>query len=85
MQGNMDLVKRRIDMEAIVTPEISASVGVAAAFAINPVVGAAVFAASKVLGPLWSKISVLRYHISGPLDKPEIDEVMRKPRETYNK
>ncbi|MCK0555341.1 AsmA2 domain-containing protein YhdP [Pantoea ananatis] len=85
MQGNMDLVKRRIDMEAIVTPEISASVGVATAFAINPVVGAAVFAASKVLGPLWSKISVLRYHLSGPLDKPEIDEVMRKPRETYNK
>ena len=85
MQGNMDLVKRRIDMEAIVTPEISASVGVATAFAINPVVGAAVFAASKVLGPLWSKISVLRYHISGPLDKPKIDEVMRKPRETYNK
>ncbi|WP_394515192.1 AsmA2 domain-containing protein YhdP [Pantoea sp. SGAir0215] len=85
MQGNMDLVKRRIDMEAIVTPEISASVGVATAFAINPVVGAAVFAASKVLGPLWSKISVLRYHISGPLDRPKIDEVMRKPRETYNK
>lgn len=85
MQGNMDLVKRRIDMEAIVTPEISASVGVATAFAINPVVGAAVFAASKVLGPLWSKISVLRYHISGPLDKPKIDEVMRKPRETYKK
>jgi uncharacterized protein YhdP len=85
MQGNLDLVKRQIDMEAVVAPEISASVGVATAFAINPVVGAAVFAASKVLAPLWNRISLLRYHISGPLDKPEINEVLRKPRETDNK
>ena len=81
MQGKLDLVQRRIDMEAVVAPEISASVGVATAFVINPVVGAAVFAASKVLGPLWNKISLLRYHISGPLDKPQINEVLRKPRE----
>lgn len=81
MKGKMDLVKKQIDMEAVVAPEISATVGVAAAFAVNPVIGAAVFAASKVLAPLWNKISVLRYHISGPIDKPEIDEVLRKPRE----
>lgn len=81
MKGKMDLVQRQINMEAVVAPEISATVGVAAAFAVNPVVGAAVFAASKVLGPLWNKISVLRYHISGPIDKPQIDEVLRKPRE----
>ncbi len=81
MQGKVDLVKRNIDMEAVVAPEISASVGVVTAFVINPVVGAAVFAASKVLGPLWNKISLLRYHIDGPLDKPQINEVLRKPRE----
>lgn len=85
MKGNIDLVKRQIDMEAVVAPEISASVGVATAFVINPVVGAAVFAASKVLAPLWNKISLLRYHISGPLDKPEINEVLRKPREDDKK
>ncbi|WP_312042198.1 AsmA2 domain-containing protein YhdP [Erwinia sp.] len=81
MQGKIDLARRQIDMEAVVAPEISATVGVAAAFAVNPVIGAAVFAASKALAPLWNKISVLRYHISGPLDKPKIDEVLRKPRE----
>lgn len=85
MKGKMDLVKRQIDMEAVVAPEISTTVGVATAFAVNPVIGAAVFAASKVLGPLWSKISVLRYHISGPIDKPQIDEVLRKPREISEK
>lgn len=84
MQGKVDLVRRQIDMEAVVAPEISATVGVATAFAINPVVGAAVFAASKALAPLWNKISVLRYHISGPVDKPVINEVLRAPRETTN-
>ena len=32
------------------------------------------------LGPLWSKVSILRYHISGPLDDPQINEVLRQPR-----
>jgi len=68
-------------MEAVVAPEISATVGVATAFAINPLAGAAVFAASKVLAPLWNKISVIRYHISGSLDQPKIQEVLRQPRQ----
>ncbi|MCT4710056.1 AsmA2 domain-containing protein YhdP [Enterobacteriaceae bacterium H11S18] len=80
MKGSVDLVRRQLNMEAVVAPEISATVGVATAFVINPIVGAAVFAASKVLGPLWSKISVLRYHISGPIDDPKINEVLRQPR-----
>ncbi|HEY0211729.1 AsmA2 domain-containing protein YhdP [Acerihabitans sp.] len=80
MSGQVDLNAQRIDMEAVIAPEISATVGVAAAFAINPVVGAAVFAASKVLAPLWNKISVIRYHITGSLDEPKIEEVLRQPR-----
>ncbi|MDY0971243.1 AsmA2 domain-containing protein YhdP [Siccibacter turicensis] len=82
MKGNINLVRRELDMEAVVAPEISATVGVAAAFAVNPIVGAAVFAASRVLGPLWSKVSILRYHITGPVDKPQINEVLRQPRDT---
>ncbi|ATA25651.1 TIGR02099 family protein [Brenneria goodwinii] len=79
MKGNVDLVNRQIDMEAVIAPEISATVGVATAFVINPVVGAAVFAASKVLAPLWNKISLIRYQISGSLDQPKIQEVLREP------
>ncbi|TKI06879.1 AsmA2 domain-containing protein YhdP [Martelella alba] len=81
MSGQVDLNAQKIDMEAVIAPEISATVGVATAFAINPVVGAAVFAASKVLAPLWNKISVIRYHISGSLDQPKIQEVLRQPRQ----
>lgn len=82
LNGDIDLVKRQINVEAVITPEISATVGVATAFVINPFAGAAVFAASKVLGPLWSKISVIRYRVSGSLDEPKIDEVLRQLKET---
>ena len=81
MSGQIDLARRRIDMEAVVAPAISATVGVATAFVVNPIVGAAVFAASQVLGPLWSKISLIRYHIGGDLDQPKINEVLRKAKE----
>lgn len=68
MRGQINLARNRIDMEAVVAPAISAAVGVATAFVLNPIVGAAVFAASQVLGRLWSKICLIRYHISGDLD-----------------
>lgn len=81
MSGEIDLVSRQIDMQAVIAPEISATVGVATAFVINPIVGAAVFAASKALAPLWNKISLIRYNITGSLDHPSIHEVLRKPKE----
>ncbi len=80
MKGRVDFVRRELNLDATVTPAVSATVGVATAFAVNPIIGAAVFAASQVLSPLWNKISVLRYHISGPIDKPQINEVLRQPR-----
>ena len=80
MTGKIDLPQHQINMEAVIAPEISATVGVGVAFAVNPVVGVAVFAASQVLAPLWHKISVLRYHIHGSIENPEIHEVLRTPR-----
>ncbi|WP_291969421.1 AsmA2 domain-containing protein YhdP [Candidatus Symbiopectobacterium sp.] len=78
MKGSVDLANRQIAMEAVIAPEISATVGVATAFVVNPVIGAAVFAASKVLAPLWNKISLIRYQIHGSLDQPTIKEVLRE-------
>ncbi|MDE9429300.1 AsmA2 domain-containing protein YhdP [Xenorhabdus bovienii] len=80
-EGQTDLVRRQINMGLVITPEISTTVGVATAFAVNPVAGAAVFAATKVLGPLWSKISVIRYRLTGSLEQPKIDEVLRQLKE----
>ncbi|MDX7988613.1 AsmA2 domain-containing protein [Xenorhabdus sp. 12] len=80
-KGSVDLVHRQINMDLVITPEISTTVGVATAFAVNPVVGAAVFAATKALGPLWRKISVIRYRLTGSLEQPKIDEVLRQLKE----
>lgn len=80
LRGEVDLPRRQLNMEAIVAPELSTTVSVATAFAVNPIIGAAVFAASKALGPIWSKISILRYSITGPMDKPRVNEVLREPR-----
>ncbi|HGJ5897609.1 AsmA2 domain-containing protein YhdP [Arsenophonus apicola] len=81
IHGKINLVRRDMNLEAIITPEISATVGVATAFAVNPLAGAAVFAATRVLGPLWSKISVIRYRITGSLEQPKIDETLRQLKE----
>ncbi|MDC9605514.1 AsmA2 domain-containing protein YhdP [Xenorhabdus griffiniae] len=79
--GRTDLVHRQINMALVITPEISTTVGVATAFAVNPVAGAAIFAATKALRPLWSKISVIRYRLTGSLEQPKIDEVIRQLKE----
>lgn len=77
--GKVNFVNQQLDLEAVIAPEISATVGVATAFVINPVVGVAVFAASKVLAPLWNKISLIRYQIDGTIAEPRINEILRKP------
>ncbi|MGK2959734.1 MAG: AsmA2 domain-containing protein YhdP [Candidatus Malihini olakiniferum] len=78
MKGSVDLANLQIAIEAVIAPEISATVGVATAFVVNPVIGAAVFAASKALAPLWNKISMIRYQIHGSLGQPTIKEVLRE-------
>lgn len=78
LSGTLDLVQRRVDMEAVIAPELSTTVGVATAFVVNPVIGAAVFAATKVLSPLWSRISLIRYQISGSLEEPQVKETLRQ-------
>ncbi|EIC86706.1 AsmA2 domain-containing protein YhdP [Serratia sp. M24T3] len=78
INGNVNLVSQRLDLEAVIAPEISATVGVATAFVINPIVGAAVFAASQALAPLWNKISLIRYQIDGTIEQPTIHEILRQ-------
>ncbi len=79
MEGYVDLVQRQINIKIIVAPDISATVGVATAFVtMNPAVGAAAFAATRVLAPIWNKISLIRYLIIGSLDQPQIHEVLRQ-------
>ncbi|XOD70321.1 MAG: AsmA2 domain-containing protein YhdP [Sodalis sp. (in: enterobacteria)] len=73
--GNLNFNHQLIDMEFIIAPEISAPFGVATAFVINPMAGAAVFAASKALAPLWNKLALIRCRINGRFDELQIQKV----------
>ncbi|MGL5729417.1 MAG: AsmA-like C-terminal region-containing protein, partial [Plesiomonas sp.] len=77
LKGSVNLVQRSMNMDALIAPELGAGLSVAAAFVVNPVAGIALFTASQVLSPLWSKISLLRYHIGGSVDNPVIKETQR--------
>lgn len=46
-----------------------------------PLAGAALFSATRVLGPLCSKMSVIRYRTTGSLEQPKIDETLRQLKE----
>ncbi|MFP3014658.1 MAG: YhdP family protein [Arsenophonus sp.] len=81
INGKINLVHRNMNLEAIIIPEISTTVGVATALAVNPLAGAAAFAATKVLGKLWNKISLIRYRITGNPEKLKIYETLRKLKE----
>ncbi|MFP3019316.1 MAG: YhdP family protein [Arsenophonus sp.] len=76
IHGKINLIHRNINLEAIIFPEISTTVGIATAFLVNPITGAAVFAATRMLKPLWNKISLIRYLITGTLEKPKINEAL---------
>ncbi|UDG79727.1 AsmA2 domain-containing protein YhdP [Candidatus Steffania adelgidicola] len=80
MMGNLDFTQHLVDIEALIAPKISITLGMATACVINPAMGAAAFAASRVLAPLWNKLSLISYHISGNWAKPKIEEVLRQPR-----
>lgn len=77
LRGDMNLYRRTINMDAVIAPELGAGLSVATAFMVNPVAGLAVFAASQALSPLWSKLSLLRYHIEGNMDNPQVQETQR--------
>ncbi|WP_225639394.1 YhdP family protein [Candidatus Profftia sp. (ex Adelges kitamiensis)] len=76
MKGLVNFVTRHINMRAVISPDISGTIGVATALIINPIMGAIVFTVSKVLAPLWHKISLVCYTITGSLERPVINKVL---------
>lgn len=73
IQGRTGLVKKDYDLKAVVEPQVSGSLPLAAAVAIgSPAVGAVVWVADKLLSGQVNAISVREYHITGAWDNPTI-------------
>ena len=72
IKGRIGLAAKNYDLRMLITPYITSSVPVVAAFAGGPVVGAAAFVAQKVLGNVVGKITSNMYHVTGSWDSPNI-------------
>ena len=76
--GKIDLVADHIDFDASFTPKFTNSISLATAFAVTPVTGVYVLAASKLLEPMIDVVTRIHFKIEGPLDDPKVDEVGRE-------
>lgn len=76
--GTVDLGKQLIDYEVTFSPQLTGGFGVATAFAITPITGVVVLAATTLLQPFFDAITEVSYGIHGPLMSPAITELGRK-------
>ena len=73
ISGTVDFPAERQTLDAHVEPHLSESVAIAAgAVLLNPLVGAAAFAAQKVLQDPFGKLFSYDYHITGTFAEPQI-------------
>lgn len=72
IKGRIGLAAKNYDLRMLITPYITSSVPVVAAFAGGPVIGAAAFVAQKVLGNVVGKITSHMYQVTGSWDSPNI-------------
>lgn len=77
-EGEINLKSKQIDYQVTFSPQITSGFGVATAFAVTPVTGVVVLAASKILQPVFDAITEVNYTIHGPLLSPDIKETSRK-------
>jgi uncharacterized protein (TIGR02099 family) len=76
LTGELDLATRMLDGELVVTLPVSKNLPWAAAYAAvvaNPLAGAGVFVAERLLRDAIDKYSSARYRISGTVDDPEVE------------
>ncbi len=76
--GNIDLPNQRLDYRLNFTPHFANGVSLATAFAVTPVTGIYVLAASQILSPVIDVFTSIQFHISGPIDQPQVVEIGRE-------
>lgn len=79
-RGSVNTLTRQIDQRLRVDIPVSSAVPVVAGFLAGPVVGGALVAADLLLDKQLSRLTSVRYHVTGPWDNLRIDdEALVKP------
>ncbi len=76
MGGDINLMTRKIDLQAVVVPNLDVSgAAIAAGIAVNPIVGIGAFLTQWLLRSPLAKAMTVQYQVSGDWDEPRITEV----------
>lgn len=76
--GSVNLVEQQLDYHLSFTPHLTGSMPLMAAFAVTPVTGLYVLAASTILSPFIEVITRVNFHVTGPLGDPHVVEEGRE-------
>lgn len=79
INGRIGLSQKDYDFTLMVTPYVTSSLPVAAAFVGGPLVGLAAFAVNSVIGSQVSKLTAYYYAVTGPWDHPIWRVVSKSP------
>ena len=73
-EGSINVVSKTLDLDLAITPHVTSSLPIVAAFAVNPIAGAATWAASKVMSGVVDKVTTYHYKVTGSWENPTIQE-----------
>ncbi|WP_143705182.1 YhdP family protein [Pollutimonas nitritireducens] len=77
LAGDINLISERLDLEAVVVPNLDVSgAAIAAGIAINPIVGIGAFLTQWLLKTPLAKAMTAQYHIDGDWDDPKISDTV---------
>ncbi|MEN8166920.1 MAG: AsmA-like C-terminal region-containing protein, partial [Pseudomonadota bacterium] len=80
--GRTGLAARDYDQAVTVTPQVSSTLPIVGALAVNPAVGVALAVAQQLFGKQMDRITQTEYLLTGDWESPKIVKLAREPAET---
>ncbi|MCU7814408.1 MAG: TIGR02099 family protein [Candidatus Thiodiazotropha sp. (ex Rostrolucina anterorostrata)] len=81
VRGRTGLASRTYDQKVVVTPNVSATLPLVGALAIDPTAGVALAITQKLFGKLFDRIAMRTYEVSGSWDDPQFNQPERTEEE----
>ncbi|MCG8486206.1 MAG: TIGR02099 family protein [Chromatiales bacterium] len=75
IRGRTGLSSRTYDQQVVVTPNVSATLPLVGALAINPTVGVALAVTQQLFGKHFDRIAMRTYEVTGSWDNPQFNQL----------
>ncbi|MEW8380238.1 MAG: AsmA-like C-terminal region-containing protein, partial [Candidatus Thiodiazotropha taylori] len=75
IRGRTGLSSRTYDQQVVVTPNVSATLPLVGALAINPTVGVALAVTQQLFGKHFDRIAMRTYEVTGSWDDPTFNQL----------